>query len=68
MAAASHGRVTVATPVFTEQIKADLRDLRYVEAVTVPAGRFPHRTRRPTTYPPTFPNSARPSLENFTDA
>ncbi|MGW0704476.1 MMPL family transporter [Streptomyces sp. NPDC002643] len=38
---ASDGRVTVAltgaTPVFTEQIKADLRDLRYVEAVTVPA-------------------------------
>lgn len=38
---ASHGRVTVAltgaTPVFTEQIKADLRDLRHVEAVTMPA-------------------------------
>ncbi|WP_159060515.1 MMPL family transporter [Streptomyces acidiscabies] len=41
VAAASHGRVTVAltgaTPVFAEQIKADLADLRYAEAVTVPA-------------------------------
>ncbi|WP_416968164.1 MMPL family transporter [Streptomyces sp. 4F14] len=41
VAAASQGRVTVAltgaTPVFVEQIKADLDDLRSVEAVTVPA-------------------------------
>ncbi|MEU5188987.1 MMPL family transporter [Streptomyces klenkii] len=41
VAATSHRQVTVAltgtTPVFTEQIKADLRDLRYAEAATVPA-------------------------------
>ncbi|GGP45189.1 MMPL family transporter [Streptomyces abikoensis] len=40
-ATASGGRVTVAltggTPVFTALRDADLRDLRYVEAVTVPA-------------------------------
>ena len=38
---ASHGRVTVAltglTPIFDDVIAADLRDLRYVEEVTVPA-------------------------------